>query len=466
MATVSYDPSELIVSPDLLQKYDRPGPRYTSYPTAPEWSESFGADDYAQILAKADQEANEPLSLYFHLPFCWERCLFCGCNVIISKRPQIAEEYLTYLGKEMDLVLDLLPRRRKVTQLHWGGGTPTYLNPSQIAHLFDMITHHFQVQPEAEIAIEVDPRVTTDEQLQTLRRLGFNRLSMGVQDLDPHVQAVVNRNQTEEQTRRLFERCRELGFKGINIDLIYGLPEQRLETWENTLDTIIAIRPDRLAVYSYAHLPSRLKHQQKLEGRHIPLGAEKYALFALARKKFLRAGYRAIGMDHFALPTDELAVAMDERRLYRTFMGYTVVPAPDQIGFGVSAIGEIAGAYAQNEKRPAMYFKALREHRLPTHCGIRLTKDDEIRRWVIRQVMCNFYLDFAELKQRFGVNFEEYFAQECRELQEFVQDGFLVFHDRALQVLPLGQVFVRNICMVFDAYLRKPKAERLYSSTI
>lgn len=454
------------VTRELLEKYDRPGPRYTSYPTAPEWDESFGEREYLEALERASGFPEDPLSIYVHVPFCWHRCLFCGCNVVISKKQEIADEYLEYVAQEAGLCAEALGKRRAVKQLHWGGGTPTYLNVPQIQQLFNSVQQRFPFDADAEIGLEVDPRVTTREQLEVLRGLGFNRLSMGVQDLDPVVQKAITRNQTEEETRRLFDWSRELGFKGINIDLIFGLPEQNMETWEKSVRTIIDIRPDRLAVYSYAHLPNAIKHQKRLDHLPRPTGAGKFDLFALARTLFVEAGYRAIGMDHFALPEDELALAMDERRLHRNFMGYTVVPGTDMLGLGVSAIGEIGGAYAQNQKRPTLYQKALDAGHLPTMTGITLSRDDEIRRWVIRQLMCNFYLDFAELQRRFGVSYEEYFADEDNALKNEYDEGLLCRENGAIRILPLGQVFVRNLCMPFDAYLKKPEHFSAFSRTV
>ena len=454
------------VTRELLMKHDKPGPRYTSYPTAPEWREDFGDGAYRSAWRRASEHPADPLAVYVHLPFCLNRCLFCGCNVVISKKQEISDTYLDYLYKEMAMAAKELGARRTVKQLHWGGGTPTYLRVDQIKALHKALTETFDFAPDAEVALEVDPCVTSREQIETLRELGFNRISMGVQDLDPHIQKIIQRNQTEEQTRTLFESCRELGFGGINIDLIYGLPEQRMETWEKTIETIIDIRPDRLAVYSYAHLPGKLKHQKKLEGYYLPGGAEKYGLFARARRRFLEAGYLAIGMDHFALPGDELSVALSERRLHRNFMGYTVVPGTDMLGLGVSSIGEIGGSYAQNEKRPVAYYKALDEGRFPTAAGIDLTEDDQIRSWVIRQLMCNFHLDFHTLEERYGVRYDEYFADEEDALGEFYRDGFVARGDGALEVLPLGRVFVRNVCMVFDAYLRKPEHFNKFSRTV
>jgi len=359
-------------------------------------------------------------------------------------------------------VAEAIAPRRGVMQMHWGGGTPTYLTEPQIEQLFGAIQQRFAFAPGAEVALEVDPRVTTRSQLRLLRELGFNRISMGVQDLDPKVQAAITRNQTEDETRRLFDWCREEAFSGINIDLIYGLPEQ---TWERTVRAVIDIRPDRLAVYSYAHLPDMIKHQKKIDHLPRPSGAEKFELFARARQLFEAAGYRAIGMDHFALPEDELAVAIDERRLHRNFMGYSVVPAADMLGFGCSAIGEVGDSYAQNEKRPVMYEKALDAGTLPVARGMTLSDDDVIRRWVIRRLMCDFRLDTAQLHERFGVAYDDYFELEDADLSEFYGEGFLARTNGTIEVLPLGQVFIRNICMVFDAHLRA-SGHRMFSRTV
>ncbi len=458
--------TDIEVTPELLHRYDKPGPRYTSYPTAPEWDKEFGATDYDDALVRASADVDEVLSIYVHLPFCWQRCLFCGCNVIISKKHELSDEYLGYLYREIKMTAARLGDRRKVKQLHWGGGTPTYLNETQLTELFGKLSEHFDFVEGAEIALEVDPRVTTENQLTVLRELGFNRISMGVQDLDPKVQAAITRNQTEAETRQLFDWSREKGFGGINLDLIYGLPEQNAATWERTIRSVIDIRPDRVAVYSYAHLPEAIKHQKKIDHYPRPEGDAKLELFVLARKLFLEAGYKAIGMDHFALPTDELAIALEEKRLHRNFMGYSVVPAADMIGFGVSAIGEVGGAYAQNEKRPVKYFQKLDAGELPTMTGITLSDDDKVRRWLIRQLMCNFEVNFAMLKERFGVDYDTYFAADEALLDTCYAEGFIERTDVGLNVLPLGQAFIRNICMAFDTYLRKPSHFKNFSRTV
>lgn len=458
--------SRIEVTPDLLRRYDRPGPRYTSYPTAPEWREDFGADAYRDALVRASERVGEGLSLYVHIPFCNERCLYCGCNVVISKKPEVANAYVDYLAKELGMVAEALGARRTLNQIHWGGGTPTYLVPSEIRRLFGIIRDTMDISPNAEIALEVDPRVTSREQLEVLRELGFNRISMGVQDLDPTVQKAIGRHQTEEETRRLFGWCRELGFQGINTDLIFGLPEQTLARWERTVASVIDIGPDRIAVYSYAHLPSRLKHQMHIDATKLPDTEQKYQIFSLARRMFEDAGYRTIGMDHFAKPTDELAKALDEHRLHRNFMGYTVVPVPEMVGIGASAIGEVGGVYAQTEKRLVWYYRALDDDRLPTSAGCVLSGDDMVRRWFIRQIMCNFRVSFSELHERFGVIYDDYFAADEAAMHEFYREGMAARTDDGIHVLPLGQIFVRNIAMVFDAYLKRPEGFKLFSRTV
>jgi len=462
MATSTPD---LNVTPELLQKYDQPGPRYTSYPTAPVWRSDLTDEAYAEALRQASSHTDDPFSLYVHIPFCAERCHYCGCNVVISKKPEVSEAYLEHAAAELERVANLLGDRKNVSQMHWGGGTPTYLTPEQLSILHESVTKHFALTPDAEIALEADPRVTSSDHIRTLRDLGFNRISMGVQDLDPGVQEIIGRGQTEAETRELFDACRDAGFQGINIDLIYGLPGQTPATWAGTIASVVNIRPDRLAIYSYAHLPDRLKHQRKMDAP-LPDAETKYGLFALARNTLLDAGYRAIGMDHFALPDDDLAVALDERRLFRNFMGYTTVAAQEMVGVGPSAISRIGGVYAQNEKRLVYYYRHLDEGRLPTMAGCVLSEDDEIRGWVIQQLMCNLQLDFTQLEAQFGVTYDAYFAEEEAALQPYYDDGFLTRTEASLQVLPLGQVFLRNIAMVFDAYLKTSGATSTFSRTV
>ena len=353
-------------------------------------------------------------------------------------------------------------------KLHLGGGTPTSLDEAQLPRLWDMLMRRFTMVAGAEVALEVDPRVTTEGQLRLLRRLGFNRLSMGVQDFTPEVQAAVNRIQPYDLTARLFELGRELGFSSINIDLIYGLPNSKAETFQETLDLVIGMRPDRVAVFNYAHVPWLRPHQRKIDERALPMATDRLELFSRALASFGEAGYAQIGMDHFALPDDELAVALRERRLHRNFMGYITRPAPDQIGLGISAIGDVSGAYAQNVKWLPEYYAATESGRLPVHRGFVLSDEDQLRRSVINQLMCNFTLDKREVERRFGVEFRRFFAEESAPLAEHAAAGFLVETADRVEITPLGRIFIRNVCMSFDKYLRRPRTDDkpIFSRTV
>jgi oxygen-independent coproporphyrinogen-3 oxidase len=465
---VSAPPLTLRLPADLLRKYDRPGPRYTSYPTAVEFHAGFDEPAYRQRLAEAARKAEEPLSLYLHLPFCEERCSFCGCMVVITKKHEVAERYLEYLHREIALLAGALGGRRRVVQHHWGGGTPTYLTVEQIESLHAVVRRHFDVDPGAEVAIEVDPRVTSDEQLERLRSLGFNRLSLGVQDLDPVVQQAVNRIQGEELTRALFEKARALGFESINVDLIYGLPFQTGERFARTVAAVVAMRPDRLAVYSYAHVPWIRGNQRRIDPADLPPPAQKLELFLAATESFLGAGYEPVGMDHFALPGDELAVAAKAGRLHRNFMGYTTRPASDMVGAGISAIGDVGGAFAQNTKKLSTYYATLDRERFPIERGYPLDEDDLVRRFVITEIMCNLRLDVPALERRFGIQFSRYFERELRELGEGpLVDGLLEIGPDRLEVTARGRLLVRNVCMTFDRYLRAKTADRpVFSRTV
>lgn len=463
-------PSSMLVTPDLLRKYDRPGPRYTSYPTAVEFSSAYDASAYFDSLDNAAARPDDPLSLYVHLPFCEHRCTFCGCNVVITRRRSVAEQYLTYLHREIREVARRLRRRRKVVQYHWGGGTPTYLHIDEMLALQQVVTECFEILPDAEVAVEVDPRVTSREQIDLLRSMGFNRLSMGVQDFDPEVQAIINRNQTEGQTRELFAHSRNMGFASINIDLIYGLPLQKAETFAKTLDSVIELRADRVAVYSYAHVPWLRTQQKGIDPAQLPSAERKLELFCLARDAFLQAGYRPIGMDHFAVPEDELARAIETRTLSRNFMGYTVTTAPDMIGLGISAIGDVAGSYVQNQKKLPRYYAAIDQGSLPIERGYRLSADDRVRRFVITQLMCNFHLDKRAVEDRFGIVFDQVFERELDELagpDGLIANGFVTASREALHVEPLGRLFVRNVAMLFDRYLlNKQPGAKIFSRTV
>jgi len=441
------------LTPELLDRYDRPGPRYTSYPTAPHFHEGFGEANYRERLAEA---VEAPLSLYVHVPFCEQRCTYCGCNVVISPRRGPEEPYLGAVEAELDLLAEALGARRRLGQLHWGGGTPTYLTPAQCRRLFAAITDRFPLDPDAAVAVEIDPCVTSLEHLETLRSLGFNRISMGLQDLDPEVQKAVQRIQPLELTREHVNEARRLGFASVNLDLIYGLPLQTEQQFRATVRTVVdELSPDRVACFSYAHVPWVKPHQKRLDASALPLGWEKLRIFAGAAEEFQSAGYHFVGFDHFARPGDELAVALDEGRLHRSFMGYTVMPTTDQLGVGVTSIGDVGGAYVANERNLARYQRAVAGGLLPVERGIARTPEDELRGAIIRQIICNLSLDYSWVEEGFGVDPRSHFADALRELEEMASDGLVEMDATGLRVTPTGRFFLRNLCMPFDAYLKE-----------
>jgi len=429
---------------DQIRRLDRTAPRYTSYPTAPVWSDGFGEADYARALANAARTPDEALSIYVHIPFCREMCTFCGCNAIVSRSPARADRYLLAVDREIELVTAHLGARRSVSRIHWGGGTPTTLSEEQLERLWRSLTARFEMRPDAEIAIEIDPAVTTTSQLSVLRSLGFNRVSMGVQDFDPRVQAAVNRIQSAEETRRLVEHARAIGFYSVSLDLICGLPHQAPEGWSRTLDEVIGMNPDRLAVFSFAFVPDMKPHQRRLNVIDMPQGAAKATLFRIAYERLVEAGYQAIGLDHFARPDDELAVADREGRLWRDFQGYTTLRAPDTIAFGISGIGSVGGAYVQSVRRLPEYHERIAQRRLPVERGLWLSDDDVRRRTVITQLMCNDAVDVGG------------FEAELPRLRECIDDGLVVIDGTRVRFTPLGRMFRRNVAMHFDAYLQRP----------
>lgn len=458
--------TKLVISPETLMQYDQPGPRYTSYPTAPEWDDNFNAEDYRQVLSRADEKLS-PVSLYFHLPFCESLCLYCGCNVVINKNHEVVVPYLESLKREIDFISQEISPKRKVEQLHWGGGTPTYLSPPQIEKLYAHITRHFAFSPDAEIGIEVDPRVTTDEHLRTLRRVGFNRLSLGIQDFDPRVQKTIHRIQPYLETRQLFDDARDLGFESINVDLIYGLPHQSQESFQDTIDKVVAMNPDRIAVFSYAHVPW-MKKQQGSFAQFLPTGFEKFRIFASAIERFSDAGYRYIGLDHFARPDDEISAAQDNRTLHRNFQGYTTKAGCDLYAMGVSSISSFEDAYAQNWRDLPHYYEAINNQQLPTMRGVHVTEEDKLRRSVINRILCHCKVVKREVEGDFKINFNDYFARELTELEPLAKDGLVQIADDEIAIAPLGRIFLRNVAMVFDAYLRQTELakRKVFSRTL
>jgi oxygen-independent coproporphyrinogen-3 oxidase len=435
------------VGDSLLRRLDVPVPRYTSYPTAPVWTEAIGPKAFAEALTRAGREhPDAPLSLYVHIPFCRERCSFCGCNVAIARNAATADPYLASLDREMDSVVAFLGGRRALSQIHWGGGTPTFLEERQIESLWRSITARFRVLPDAEVAVEIDPKVTSRSQLKVLRSLGFNRLSMGVQDLDPQVQQAISRIQTPQETREMLEAARELGFRGINFDLIYGLPRQTPASWARTLEQVLEMGPDRTAVYAFAFVPDVRPNQKRLPTADLPHGLEKLQLFRLAWEAFTGAGYRPIGMDHFARPDDELSEAQARRALTRNFQGYSVRAAADVVALGVSAISDISGVYAQNPHGLPRYRESVDAGALATERGFALSRDDLRRRQIITQLMCNFYVDL-------GSRADEKLGSEIARLRELENEGLVTVCGSEVEVTALGRIFVRNVASIFDAYL-------------
>jgi oxygen-independent coproporphyrinogen-3 oxidase len=452
---------------ELLEKYDKPGPRYTSYPTAPLFSPEFDAAAYRERLRAAAGQPDEPLSIYVHLPFCEQRCTFCGCNVVVSPKrgPEVA--YLEAIERELELLSGVLDGRRLVNQLHWGGGTPTYLSPPQCRQLMNAVTSRFDLTRDAEVGVEVDPCVTTFDHLCTLRELGFNRISMGLQDVDPAVQEAIGRIQPLEQTREQVEKSRDLGFSSVNVDLIYGLPLQTTEQFRSTVRTVIReLEPDRVACFSYAHVPWIKPHQKRLEGLAMATGWDKLGIFAAAAREFVDSGYEFVGFDHFARPGDELSVALAEDRVHRNFMGYTVMPASDQVGVGCTAIGDLAGAFAANHKKLITYQREVMSGRLATERGLVRSSEDELRRGVINRLICTLRLDFDWIESAFGVDPRRHFARALVELEEMASDGLVEIDDAGLRVTSTGRFFLRNLCMPFDAYLARDGRSQTFSRTV
>ena len=456
---------------ELLRRYDVPGPRYTSYPTAVSFHEGFSGKEYRERLARADERPAEPLSLYVHIPFCESRCLYCGCNVVISPHRQVAQPYLDHLVRELDLLAADLPHRRVLSQMQWGGGTPTYYDVADLARLDRAVRERFTFTPDAEIGIEVDPRVTTGEQIDALAAMGFNRISAGVQDLDPVVQEAIGRVQSFEQTEAVVSRARAAGFRSVNLDLIYGLPRQSLAGFSRTLERVLALRPERVAVYSFAFVPWLKGHMRGIDPATLPRPELKLQLLARAFDAFTGAGYCAVGMDHFALPDDDMAVAAEAGTLGRNFMGYTVQSARDLVGIGISAIGDVEDAFVQNVKKLPAYFAALDAGRLPVERGYALDADDCARRFIIGEIMCNARLDFAAVERHFGGSFERDYAAELAALAAPggpIADGLVLREPRRLVVATRGRPFVRVVAMAFDRHLRAatPGAQPVFSRTV
>lgn len=455
--------SQLVVDLELIRRLDKNGPRYTSYPTADRFADDFDAARYRGWVAKHE---SRPLSLYIHIPFCNTLCFYCACNKVITKDKSKAAEYVRYLIQEMDMQAALMPPGQVVEQLHFGGGTPTFLSDDEIREVMAAIRRNFKLIDDGEYSIEIDPRKVTDETIALLGSAGFNRISLGVQDFDDEVQKAVNRIQSEEETLRIIHAARANGFKSVSIDLIYGLPKQTLEGFGRTLDRVIAANPDRLSIYNYAHMPTIFKPQRRINETDLPAPQVKLDILSMAVNKLTGAGYVYIGMDHFAKPEDELAVAQRQGRLHRNFQGYSTHSDCDLIALGVSAIGKVGPTYSQNFRDLEAYYEALDRKELPIMRGMELNADDEVRREIIQALMCHFELDKAAFKRDFQIDFDAYFATEMQELADYEKEGLLTLSPESVTVTPKGRMLIRNICMVFDKYLRTRQEHARYSKVI
>jgi oxygen-independent coproporphyrinogen III oxidase len=458
-----------LFSEDLIRRYDVNGPRYTSYPTADRFVEAFAETEYVQALAlrKSGLASKKlPLSIYVHIPFCESLCYYCACNKIITKHHERATKYLRYLTREVDLHTAKLGTGQPVSQLHLGGGTPTFLTDDELRELMAMLRRNFNFVPGGEYSIEVDPRTVDVKRLDTLAELGFNRLSFGVQDFDPVVQKAVHRLQPAEQVFALVEAARERHFESINVDLIYGLPMQSPESFDRTLAQINELRPDRIALYAYAHLPERFKPQRRIDTLELPSASSKVAMLTHSMYALMKAGYVYVGMDHFALPNDALAVAKRQGRLHRNFQGYSTQPDCDLIGLGVSSIGRIGSTYSQNAKTVEEYYDYLDQGRFPVERGLALSRDDMIRRAVIMALMCQGYASFESVELAFLIEFKTYFAAEIEKLLKLEEQGLVVLEESGIQVTETGWYFVRAVAMVFDRYLQTDRNRAKFSKII
>ena len=459
--------TQLVVDLELIRRLDKNGPRYTSYPTADRFVEAFNAETYSLWLAKREIGGiARPLSLYIHIPFCNTLCFYCACNKVITKDRSKSAEYVRYLIKEMQMQAKLLGERQVVEQLHFGGGTPTFLSDDEIRQVMAAIRENFKMVEDGEYSIEIDPRKVTDETIALLGAEGFNRISIGVQDFDDAVQRAVNRIQSEEETLGIIKAARANGFKSVRIDLFYGLPKQNLAGFGVTLDKVIDDNPDRLSIYNYAHMPTLFKPQRRIHEEDLPSGQLKLDILSMAVSKLTGAGYVYIGMDHFAKPEDELAVAQRQSRLHRNFQGYSTHSDCDLIALGVSAIGKIGPTYSQNYRDLESYYDALERDQLPIMRGMELNADDLVRRAIIQDLMCHFELVKQTLNIAYLIDFDSYFETEMEELRDYEREGLLEMSDEGIRVTPKGRMLIRNICMVFDKYLRTRTEHARYSKVI
>lgn len=460
MANVEFDPQ-------LIKRYDKAGPRYTSYPTAVQFGDEYTADTYKKFAEKSNQ-SGQALSLYFHIPFCDTVCFYCGCNKVVTKDRSKAAPYLQRVYKEIEMQAKLFDPSRKVDQLHWGGGTPTFISHDEMRELMAVTRKHFNLHDDdtGEYSIEIDPREVSRESIKLLRELGFNRMSLGVQDFNPAVQKAVNRIQSREETLAALTAAREENFKSISVDLIYGLPLQTVESFDQTLDELIEISPDRVSVFNYAHLPERFKPQRRINEADLPEASVKLEIFKHCMEKLTNAGYVYIGMDHFAKPDDELTIAQNNGELYRNFQGYATHADCDLVGIGITSIGTIANSFAQNVRTMDEYYEKIDKGELAIFRGVEIDNDDLIRREAIMQLICHFKLNFNDVEKHFTINFNDYFSAELERYKTMVDDGLITMDERSIEVTSRGRLLIRNICMVFDRYIKPDEKTERFSKLI
>ncbi|MCN4145188.1 MAG: oxygen-independent coproporphyrinogen III oxidase [Thiohalomonas sp.] len=460
MANVEFDPQ-------LIKRYDKAGPRYTSYPTAVQFGDEYTADTYKKFAEKSNQ-SGQALSLYFHIPFCDTVCFYCACNKVVTKDRSKAAPYLQRVYKEIEMQAKLFDPSRKVDQLHWGGGTPTFISHDEMRELMAVTRKHFNLHDDdtGEYSIEIDPREVSRESIKLLRELGFNRMSLGVQDFNPAVQKAVNRIQSREETLAALTAAREENFKSISVDLIYGLPLQTVESFDHTLDELIEISPDRVSVFNYAHLPERFKPQRRINKADLPEASVKLEIFKHCMEKLTNAGYVYIAMDHFAKPDDELSIAQKNGKLYRNFQGYATHADCDLVGIGITSIGSIANSFAQNVRTMDEYYEKIDKGELPVFRGIEIDNDDLIRREAIMQLICHFKLNFNDVEKHFNINFNDYFSAELEHYKTMVDDGLITMDEHSIEVTSRGRLLIRNICMLFDRYIKPDEKTQRFSKLI
>jgi len=456
----------LHIPPEFVEKYNQPGPRYTSYPTVPAWDQEFGENEYREALTELRDRQADELAIYLHLPFCAKACHYCGCNMLVTRDKGAVHQYLDRVEKELERVTSIIGTDRKVAQFHWGGGTPNYLNEEETERALNMFRSAFDIKADAEVSLEIDPRIATVEQAAFLRQAGFNRISLGVQDFDKGTQKAIGRNQSREKTLKVYQGCRDAGFEGVNVDLVYGLPGQTFATFTDTLKEIIGLGPDRVACFSYAHVPWVRPNQEKVDTTIMLTGYDKFQLFQLTVDMFQDADYSWIGIDHFAKKNDELSVALENRALHRNFMGYATKPAPHMLAFGMSGIGDVCDRFVQNDADFGGWSDGIDAGGLPVVKGHKLNDDDKLRRFAILNLMCNLELPWSLTEQVYGAPANELLGESLKALPPLITDGLAEMDDSGIRITDKGRYFVRNVAMILDAYLGKGKGKPIFSKTV